>query len=677
MRITKQQMNNRKIHLDFHTPHWVKRVGQHFDPEELVRIWKEASVNAVTVVFGACACGNAYYDTATGPVHPGLERDMVTPLLPVAKREGIAVYIHFSVGIHNRAVIEHPEWAMRRKDGTAFDTKNGTEWGWPCFNSPFAELWFWPQLAEFVERFPDVAGIFLDMVVIPGDGNCYCAYCRQKASELGLDLNREDDLERLERVTLDDFMIKTKEIVKSRCPDMAFTCNNQWYVGGARNDVLDFIELEAPVSWNSYHYPVIARYIRTLPKHSGGMTTRFPKNWGYFGSINNDAQLKFECATILATLGDCCIGDQLTPSGKPDEGVYELIGEAYQFVQEREAWTFGAKSVPYIAIAADNQRRATTRGDTGTSKRQSTAALYGAGLSLLEGSRHFDILDQEGDFTPYSCVWLAENRSFDPQLAQSLKRYVGNGGKLLVTGAGLWEQDDWRSALEEMADVRYDGPGRMAGTFMRPLTKMADSIAAIPYFIKGGFVRLTSGARAEVIAAMHEPYEGIDPAIRFGHYHAPAGEVVREPGAVLSSFGKGKIAIVPVPLAEDYFQIGSRNVRQMILNILDLLIAPEERIVEADTRSPSIEISLMSQADPDRWVLHLVQYGAKRNSGSTVIEELPVRTDIPVRVRPPQKPLHVTLAPSGEPLSWNWREGTLEFVVPELHIHQMVIIAFS
>jgi hypothetical protein len=75
---------------------------------------------------------------------------------------------------------------------------------------------------------------------------------------------------------------------------------------------------------------------------------------------------------------------------------------------------------------------------------------------------------------------------------------------------------------------------------------------------------------------------------------------------VLASFGKGKIAIASVPLAEDYFHIGSRNVRQLALNMFDLLVDPAERIVEADTRSPSIEISLMSQSEPDRWVLHLI-----------------------------------------------------------------------
>ncbi|MBD2864889.1 hypothetical protein [Paenibacillus oceani] len=110
-------------------------------------------------------------------------------------------------------------------------------------------------------------------------------------------------------------------------------------------------------------------------------------------------QLKFECATIMATLGDCCVGDQLTPSGKPEEGVNELIGEAFRFVKERESWTSGAQSVPYIALAANRQRKASSSGNASNAGRQTRAALYGAGLALLEGSRYYDIIDQESDFS--------------------------------------------------------------------------------------------------------------------------------------------------------------------------------------------------------------------------------------------------------------------------------------
>ncbi|RAP75677.1 DUF4038 domain-containing protein [Paenibacillus montanisoli] len=45
-------------------------------------------------------------------------------------------------------------------------------------------------------------------------------------------------------------------------------------------------------------------------------------------------------------------------------------------------------------------------------------------------------------------------------------------------------------------------------------------------------------------------------------------------------------------------------------------------------------------------------------------------------VRPPAKPKRITLAPSGTELTWTWHEGTAETTVPELHIHQMVVLEF-
>lgn len=121
------------------------------------------------------------------------------------------------------------------------------------------------------------------------------------------------------------------------------------------------------------------------------MTTRFPKNWDYFGSLNNEIQLKFECVTILATLGSCCMGDQLHPSGRPETGVYELIGKVYSFVKEQEAWALHAKSVPYIALMADAQPNVygTFPSSTDRSESQEPSSFYGVGLALLEGTRHF------------------------------------------------------------------------------------------------------------------------------------------------------------------------------------------------------------------------------------------------------------------------------------------------
>lgn len=664
---------NRKIHLDFHTPHWVKEVGQAYNAEELVATWKKAHVNAATVVFGLCACGNAYYETEHAPVHPGLKADMLRELLPVAEREGITIYVHFGPGINDRSVIEHPEWAMVDKDGNRLDTNGGTEWGWACFNSPYTEEWFYPQLRDFVRQFPMVAGVFLDMVMYPRN-TCYCGYCRQRAAKLGLDLHKPSELAELWNVTLEGFMSNARAIVKEANPEMGFTSNCRWFIGGARSPSLDSLELEAPVSWNSYHYAVMSRYIRTLGIPHHAQTTRFPKNWGYFGSLNNEVQLTYECATILATLGSCCIGDHLPADGKPDQAVYDLIGKAYTFVKEREEWALDATSVPYLAILADRQRM--VRGDMAEFfGHQKPEALYGAGLTLLEGNRHFDVIDDLAALEPYKLIWLAENVTLDKRMVDRLDAYIYNGGKLLVTGSGLWNNAEWRSFLERAAKVRWTGNGSLSGEYIQPLPEIGENIPNTPMFVKGSFPRWEAQAEGEILAEVYRPYEDIDPVFRYGHFHAPAGENAESPGAVAAAYGAGQVIVCAASLAEDYFRIGSKHTRLTVLNMLDRLLTPDERIVEVHANSPAVEVSLMHK--PKEWILHLTQFSAKRHTGNTVIEEIPMRYHIPVVLRPPHSPKRVYLAPSQEEVEWVWSDGELTCTVPQLHIHQMVVVEFA
>ncbi|MGG4036413.1 alpha-amylase family protein [Paenibacillus cisolokensis] len=664
---------NRKIHLDFHTPYWVKAVGQHFDAEELVSTWKKAHVNAATVVFGLCACGNAYYESKHAPIHPGLKKDLLRLLLPVAKREGITIYVHFGPGINDRSVIEHPEWAMVTRNGKRLDTNEGKEWGWVCFNSPFVEKQFFPQLKDFVHQFPDIAGVYLDMVTYPED-TCFCGYCRKKAAKLGLNIYKPSDYAKLREMTLEHFMAEARKIVKEVNPDIGFTANCRWYVGGARSPSLDSIELEAPVSWNSYHYAVMSRYIRTLGIPHNAQTTRFPKNWGYFGSLNNEVQLTYECAAILATLGSCCIGDHLPANGKPDQAVYDLIGKVYAFVKEREDWALDAVSVPYIAILADRQQM--VRGAMAdVFGHQKPEALYGAGLVLLEGNRHFDVIDDMAELAKYKLIWLAENVTLHDNLVEKLDHFVSNGGKLLVTGKGLWENAVWRSFLERISKVRWTGTGDLNGEFIKPIGAAGTNVPMSPMFVQGRFPHWEVQDGGEIIAEVHRPYEEIDPSFRYGHFHAPAGEKAAYPGAVMAKYDAGKVIVCAASLAEDYFRIGSRHVRQMVLNMMDGLLEEQEKIVEVHACSPAVEVSLMQKSRA--WILHLTQFSAKRHTGNTVVEEIPVRYSIPIVLRPPAKPKRVYLAPSMEEPNWKWENGTVKCTVPELHIHQMVVFDFD
>jgi len=95
------------MHLDFNNPNWSSSIGTDYDPHALVQTWKNAGVEAVTLVFGLCACGNSYL-SFSGPFHPGLETDMLDGLMSIALAAEIAVFVQFSAGINDRLVIEHP-----------------------------------------------------------------------------------------------------------------------------------------------------------------------------------------------------------------------------------------------------------------------------------------------------------------------------------------------------------------------------------------------------------------------------------------------------------------------------------------------------------------------------------------------------------------------------------------
>src|ERR1700691_3609946 len=92
----------------------------------------------------------------------------------------------------------------------------------------------------------------------------------------------------------------------------------------------------------------MSRYTRRLGLDYLGMTGRFHRSWGDFGTIRNQAALDYECFRMLAYAGKCSIGDQLHPRGRLVKAVYERIGSTYASVKLKEPWCIGAKAVSEI-----------------------------------------------------------------------------------------------------------------------------------------------------------------------------------------------------------------------------------------------------------------------------------------------------------------------------------------
>lgn len=655
---------SRRIHLDFHTPHWVKQVGHRFDGARFVETLQRARVNAVTAVFGLCACGNAYWDTARDDVrHPGLAKDLARELLNAAEGSEVQVYIHFSMAINNRAVERHPDWACARYDGTPFAGGPERAWAWPCLNSPYVTELAWPLLREFLGTYRP-RGIFLDMVTFPR-GACFCHFCRERMRAEGVDAADPSAHHEFLQRSLDQFVARTFHLVKGLAPEVAFTCNNQVDVGilSRRRQWMDYVELEAPISWNTWSYPIRARYARSCAIPVDGMTTRFLRSWGYFGTITPIPQTRFECASILATAGAVCIGDHLHPSGEPEPVVYESIRTVYAEVQAGEPWTLGAHAVPDVAVLADP-----------IGPDREPRHTYGAAKALLDASRHFDVVDLAGDWEAYRCLILPENESLTAPIAERLERYVWAGGKLVLTGLAPWQATDARPILDRLGGVRFQGESPFHGAYLSfpPTSPLAVGQPSMPHRVNGRFARLHPDAGTTSLARVVHPYEDLDTPPRFGHFHAPPGAEADDAGATHARYGSGQVVCIAAPLAADYFTTGNPSVRRGLSNALDLLIPPGERLIELEQPSPNLEVSLMEKDGV--WVVHLVQFAANRGSGANLVEDVPLRTGIGVQVGPPYPVGRVLRVPDGEELEHSFDDRRVRFVVPELRIHAMIVL---
>ena len=129
--------NLRQIHLDFHTPAFVK-VGDKFDRKAFFDALEDAEVTSLTF-FALCHHGHSYFNTTTGVRHPGLEFDLLEQVAEEAARRKIELLAYFSLNVNEIQAARRPDWHAQFADGRSVNTQlclDGTElfWTWLCPN---------------------------------------------------------------------------------------------------------------------------------------------------------------------------------------------------------------------------------------------------------------------------------------------------------------------------------------------------------------------------------------------------------------------------------------------------------------------------------------------------------------------------------------------------------------
>lgn len=681
----RSELRFRQVHLDFHTSEHIPDVGAQFDKAQFTAALKTGNVNSITV-FARGHHGWCYYPTKIGSPHPNLKRpDLLGEMVEACRENNINVPIYLTVQWDELTAREHPEWrvmsafnrasASRETDASAMNQLTPA-WHPVCLNNPSYLDYLEALTLEVVDRYhPD--GLFMDILL---SWECVCPKCLRSMEERRLDPEKSEDRRKNDREVIMAYYRRLSEAVWRKDPDMRIFHNSGHIFKGERDRYRYFSHLEVESlptgGWGYDHFPVSARYINTLGMEYLGMTGKFHTTWGEFGGYKRPVALEYECAAMVAFGARCSVGDQLHPSGMMDVATYETIGPAYRRVERIEPFATDATPVSEIAVVSSTAHSAAT--GIGEVVRHNPSD-DGAARMLLELHEMFDVIDLESDFSKYRLLVLPDTIKLDDSLAKRFAAFVAGGGKLILTGASGLSVDESGFALDVDAVVS----GRRSSfepDFIEATPDLDTELPSSPFVMYERAWVVRARGKSKALAGTRVPYFNRAWDHFSSHQHAPyRTEANPEYDAVIQ---QGSIVYFAHPVFSAYYWIGQPLYKYLVRGALNRLFPDRSLKV---TMPSSGRVSLMEQKRENRLLLHLLFAQTQlRGTGSAhqigeirrieIIEDVvPVR-DVACSVRLPAKPSRIYSAYTGTPIPFGWKDGTASFTVPELYIHELIVI---
>ncbi|MBU6350466.1 MAG: beta-galactosidase trimerization domain-containing protein [Chloroflexi bacterium] len=671
----------REIHLDFHTSEAIPAIGADFDPDEFAETLVNAHVNSITC-FARCHHGWIYYDTALHPErrHPHLTRNLLREQIDACHARGIRVPIYTTVQWDHFTARQHPEWLCVDENGRFVGTKPFEAGFYRELNvsSPYVETFLKPHVREILTTLP-TDGLFFDIVRINPSTDPYTQAHMRAA---GLDPANPQHRARFALDALNDFKQEMSAFVRAIQPEVSIFYN-AGHVGTRHRPVADAYshwELETLPSggWGYQHFPVSARYARTLGIDLLGMTGKFHTSWGDFHSFKNLAALQYEVFQMLALNAKCMVGDQLPPRGRIEPYVYERIGQVYAEVEQKEPWCDNARPLTDIALFTPEEF-------AGGSAGQLPDAIKGATRMLEEATQQFDIVDSAADLSPYQVVILPDSIPVDAALAAKLDSFLAQGGKLIATFESGLTPDQQTFGLPALGvTLASEGPRDAAGNLARG--RVYDRTDYVEYILPGAeigqglpptehamYIRgldIQALPESSVLASIVPSYFDRTWEHFCSHRHTPSSGQPGNPAVVRTK----NTIYFSSPLFTIYQKIAPLWCKRLLVNALKLLL-PEPLVRHGGPTT--LQAALNEQPAQQRQVLHLLHYIPERRAEFfDILEDVIPLYQVSCSVRVPTLVQRVTAVPQGTDLPFAMNGSRVEFTVPTIEGHQMLSIQF-
>ena len=652
----------RQVHLDFHTSEHIAGIGSQFDPDVFAGTLQRAHVNSITC-FARCHHGWIYFDTKQFPErrHPYLTRNLLVEQIEACHQRGIRVPIYVSVQWDHYTATHHPEWLAINDDGEILGHTKPFQPGFYrelCINSPYRDF-LKATVQEILETMP-VDGLFFDIVRPLDDCSIWTI---QTMQDLGMDPADPAQRQAYAANMVNEFKLEMSGFVGQFSDDCTIFYNDG-NVGPQVRSVeaaYSHFEIESLPSgdWGYDHFPIAARYTRTLGKPMIGMTGKFHTSWGDFHSYKNEAALEFECFHSLALGGGCSIGDQLHPNGQLDAPTYDLIGRVYEKVATREAWCLGAAPICEVGVL--------TPAEFADATKRNHPALSGALHILQEAAIQFDIIDSSADFSHYKLLILPDVVPVTAELNQKLQSCLDNGRALIAS---------YRAGLNEVGDAfALSAPGlHLVGEApFNPDFILAEGEigAGLPsaehvMYLRGLEVSPRDGTT--VLAQTIAPYFNRTWEHFSSHRHAPSSGKVAYPAITQN----GRAIYFAHPIFSQYQANAPRWCKQLVGNAIHRLIG--DPLVRHNGPS-SLIVTLNEQAGHNRRVLHALHYlPIRRSKEMDIIEDVIPLHNVKFVIQMDHLANQVKMVPQKIDVPFAQEGDQLTFTLPVILGHQMVVI---
>ncbi len=671
----------RQIHLDFHTPDFVP-VGARFDVQRFYDTLAEAAVNSI-VVFALCHHGNSYFNTTTGQRHPGLDFDFFGQLAEEAAKRDIQFLAYFSQNVNEVQARLHPEWAALLPDGRPVNSQilqDGSElfWTWLCPNrGGLIDDFFLPHVQEVLEKYP-VDGVFVDM---PGylPNSCFCDACVRRMRDAGLDPQDMAAHSAFNAETNQQVARDLRTLMDRSQPGLRLEMGpfNAFGEAHKAHGVLSEFYLESLAFQTGWQYfPLAARYFRNYGLPTVGVTGRFLKNWGDFGTTASPAQLKVCLGLHLLAGMSSCIGDHLPNDGVLDPGVYGVIGDAFRFIAPRQPYCVGMTPAKEAAVLVPQgvEANAATM-DANNPFNDITDAYKGACKMLTELHYQYELISCADALDGFRLL-VVTNGFFDRAFVERVAEFVARGGTLVVSGYGLNPIDaDAREAWQHLLGVTGFARSEHAGEFylLTDLRAASDDLPAMHHYLHVPALDATFRGDVEVLATSWRSATVRSRAHHYGHFHGPADHEAG-PALGVAAIGAGRALLIGPQLFTAYLHTSYYAHRLLFRNLLEHFHPAELRVLRTD--APSVVELALGEKD-GRLILQAQPFITERRDRgsfeSICDDPIPLR-GISVELCDTGGRTQARNPLTGEAIPAKVTGAGLRLTLPDFHEHLLIVV---